>query len=289
MVPVEGIIYQGMDRIRATLAVLVMSLAAASADRPATAAAVPVDLELVLAVDVSGSIDKEDARLQREGYVAAIVDPRVVAAIRSGILGRIAVTYFEWAGGGWQEPVVGWRLIHDRASAGAFAAELDRTQINVGPWTSISSAIDYAVPLFADNGFEGTRRVIDISGDGPNNTGRMAPAARDQAVARGVVINGLPIVIERFNLSWASIPNLDRYYRDCVIGGPGAFVVVAEDYRAFAKAIRRKLILEIAGLFPSRGAPPAPRRIQLIPAAAHAEAPPCDIGERRFRGMRWDK
>ena len=278
-----------MDLIRTTLAVLMMSLAAASAAGPATAAAVPVDLELVLAVDVSGSIDEVDARLQRDGYIAAIVDPRIVAAIRSGILGRIAVTYFEWAGEGWQAPVVGWRLIHDRASAGAFAAELDRTPITVGPWTSISSAIDYAVKLFADNGFEGTRRVIDISGDGPNNTGRMAPAARDAAVARGVVINGLPIVIERFNLSWASIPNLDRYYRDCVIGGPGAFVVVAEDYRAFAKAIRRKLILEIAGLFPSRGALPAPRRMPFIPAAADAEAPPCDIGERRFRGMRWNE
>ena len=283
MVPVEGIGYQGMDRIRATLAVLVMSLAAASA------AAVPVDLELVLAVDVSGSIDEEDARLQRDGYVAAIVDPRVVAAIHSGILGRIAVTYFEWAGAGWQEPVVSWRLIHDRASAGAFAAELDRMPINVGPWTSISSAIDYAVPLFADNGFEGTRRVIDLSGDGPNNTGRMAPAARDEAVARGVVINGLPIVNERFNISWASIPNLGLYFRNCVIGGPGAFVVVADDFRAFAKAIRRKLILEIAGLFPGRGALPAPRRMPFIPAAADAGAPPCDIGERRFRRMRWNE
>ena len=278
-----------MDRIRATLAVLVMSLAVASAARPATAVAMSVDLELVLAVDVSGSIDEDEARLQRDGYVAAIVDPRVVAAIRSGVLGRIAVIYFEWAGERWQEPVVGWRLIHDRASAGAFAAELDRTPISVGPWTSISSAIDFAVPLFADNGFEGTRRVIDISGDGPNNTGRMAPTARDEAIARGIVINGLPIVNERFNISWASIPNLDLYYRNCVIGGPGAFIVVAEDFRAFAKAIRRKLILEIAGLFPGRHAPPAPRRILLIPTVADAKAPPCDIGERRFRSMRWEE
>jgi hypothetical protein len=266
-------------------------LVAALAALPAPAsAALPVDLELVLAVDVSGSIDEEEANLQRDGYVAAIADPRVVAAIRSGMLGRIAVTYFEWAGEGWQSPVIGWRLIRDAASARAFAAELTATPINVGPWTSIGSAVDYAVPLFAANDFEGTRRVIDISGDGPNNSGRMAPAARDNAVRKGVIINGLPIMNDRFNISRPPLPHLDLYYKKCVIGGPGAFIVVAQNFGDFARAIRRKLILEIAGLSPATTARSLPGngRARLIRVASDA-APPCDIGEQRFRGLIWDQ
>ncbi|MHA1108456.1 MAG: DUF1194 domain-containing protein, partial [Alphaproteobacteria bacterium] len=213
-----------------------------------------------------------------DGYVAAIKDPKVVAAITGGMLGRIAVTYFEWAGEGWQSPVVYWRTIHDQASARAFAAELANTQINVGPWTSISDAVDYAVPLFDDNEYDGTRRVIDISGDGPNNTGRLAPAARDDAVRRGVIINGLPIMNDRMNISRQPLPDLDLYYRKCVIGGPGAFIVVAHDFADFARAIRRKLILEIAGI------PPPLHRLLILAATARI-APPCDIGEQRFRGV----
>ena len=269
-----------MIGIRSTLFVLVAATLTSASSLTASAKT-PVDLELVLAVDVSGSIDEEEARLQRDGYVAAIADPRVVAAIRGGMLGRIAVTYFEWAGEGWQSPVMDWRMIHDQASARAFTAELAEMQINAGPWTSISSAIDFAVPRFAENDYDGTRRVIDISGDGANNTGRPAPAARDDAVRRGVIINGLPIVNERMNMSRRPIANLDLYYRNCVIGGPGAFIVVAHDFRDFARAIRRKLILEIAGI-------PAPPRPLLIPAAARI-APPCNIGEHRFRGIMNDE
>ncbi len=263
-----------MGHCLVVLAAVAAGLLAAPA---AFAAKVPVDLELVLAIDISGSIDEQEAGLQRDGYIAAIADAKVVAAIRSGMLGRIAVTYFEWAGEGWQEPVVGWRLIKDAASARSFAAELVQAEINSGPWTSIGSAIDYAVPLFSGNAFDGTRRVIDISGDGANNIGRMAPAARDDAVARGITINGLPIMNDRMNFWRRSIPDLDLYYRNCVIGGPGAFIVVARSFGDFARAIRRKLILEIAGLSPRP-------RAMLISAAAKI-APPCDIGEQRFRGL----
>lgn len=268
-----------MVGMRRYLFLFIAAVLATAFSRTATAKT-PVDLELVLAVDVSGSIDEEEARLQRDGYVAAIADPKVVAAITGGMLGRIAVTYFEWAGEGWQSPVLDWRVIRDQASASAFAAELAKVQINAGPWTSISSAIDFAVPRFAENDYDGTRRVIDISGDGANNSGRLAPVARDDAVRRGVIINGLPIVNDRMNISRRPIPNLDLYYRNCVIGGPGAFIVVAHDFRDFARAIRRKLILEIAGV----AVPPRPK---LIRAAARI-APPCDIGERRFRGIMTD-
>ena len=132
---------------------------------------VPVDLELILAVDVSGSVDEEEAQLQRQGYVAAIADPEVVRAITSGILGRIAVSYMEWAGDAWQELVLPWTLIDSPQTAQAFAAKLAATPLGTGPWTSISDAIRTATPMFDTNEFEGTRRIIDISGDGPNNTG----------------------------------------------------------------------------------------------------------------------
>ncbi len=267
-----------MSGMRRCVSVLVAAVAAYGLVVPAAfAAKLPVDLELVLAIDVSGSIDEDEASLQRDGYVAAIADKKIVAAIRSGMLGRIAVTYFEWAGEGWQQPVVDWRVIKDAASARAFAAELSRLPIDSGPWTSISSAIDFAVPLFAANDFDGTRRVLDISGDGANNIGRLAPAARDDAVRRGIIINGLPIMNDRMNFWRRPIPNLDLYYKNCVIGGPGAFIVVARNFVDFARAIRRKLILEIAGVSPR------PRAL-LILASADAP-PPCDIGERRFRGI----
>ena len=173
--------------------------------------------------------------------------------------------------------MIDWRVIKDAASAGAFAAELAGMPIDSGPWTSIGGAIDYAVPLFAANDFDGTRRVLDISGDGANNVGRMAPDARDDAVRRGIIINGLPIMNDRMNVWRRPIRDLDLYYKHCVIGGPGAFIVVARNFTDFARAIRRKLILEIAGAHPTP-------RAMLILASAKA-APPCDIGERRFRGI----
>jgi len=242
----------------------------------------PVDLELVLAVDVSRSIDANEARLQRKGYVAAFRDPDVIRAIRSGDIGRIAVAYFEWAGASPAQVVVDWTLIDGRESSHAFADALDRVSPSSALYTSISHAIDFALPLFEANGFEGVRRVIDVSGDGPNNWGALVTTARDKAVARGVTINGLPILDEGGGMySRFNIPNLDLYYRDCVIGGPGAFLVVAQDFTDFARAVRRKMILEIAGRAP-RETP----SLRLAQASRKARvSPPCDIGEQLLRSF----
>jgi hypothetical protein len=215
---------------------------------PASAQEIPVDLELVLAVDISGSVDEVEARLQREGYVAALRHPHVIEAIQSGMFGRIAVAYVEWAGDHYQRTMLEWTVIEDPASAADFADALAESPLLTAHWTSLSAAIDYAVPLFEDNGFKGFRRVIDISGDGYNNRGRPVEWVRDEAVAAGITINGLPIVNDRPN-PWGGRPpaDLDLYYEERVIGGPGAFMVVAEDYTAFASAILSKLLLEIAG------------------------------------------
>ncbi len=254
---------------------LALSLMLATLGLPA-AADTPVDLELVLAVDVSLSIDVAEAGLQREGYIRAFRDSEVVRAVRSGILGRIAVTYVEWAGPYQRRVVVGWTLVDGADTAAAFAAALELSAPGSARRTSISGAIDYALPLFAGNGFEGTRRVVDVSGDGPNNAGGLVTGARDRAVAAGFTVNGLPILDDSGGMySWYNIPDLDLYFRDCVIGGPGAFLVVAEDFRDFARAVRRKLILEIAGRTPA---------LQLAQFGADMrKSPPCDIGERLRR------
>ena len=230
-----------------------MALAAGAALLSASdagAADLPVDLELVLAADVSGSIDAEEGRQQREGYLAAIVDRAVIEAIGANFHRRIAVTYLEWASGDYQHVVVDWSLIEDAASATAFAARLAAAPWRSARWTSISAAIDAAVPLFDRNGYAGDRRVIDVSGDGPNNRGRALAAARDEAVARGIVINGLPILNDRpqpFDLPTPVAIDLDRYYADQVIGGPGSFVLPARGFADFRNAILSKLIREIAG------------------------------------------
>ena len=266
-----------MERLVPALPLLLAGMVFQAAARADT----PVDLELALAVDVSLSIDADEARLQRQGYVEAFRDPYVIGAIRSGVLGRIAVAYFEWAGTGSVRLVVGWTLIDGPDSARAFADTLDRNFLGSARYTSISGAIDFALPLF-DNGFEGTRRVIDVSGDGPNNRGRLVSRARDTAVASGITINGLPILDDGGGpFSRYNIPDLDLYYRDCVIGGPGAFLVVAVNFKDFARAIRRKLVLEIAG-------PTPPKPPRLLPAQAKSKArapPPCDIGEQLIRGI----
>jgi Protein of unknown function (DUF1194) len=198
-----------------------------------------VDLQLVLAVDASGSVDQRRFELQKQGYVAAFRDPRVLRAIQSGATQAIAVTMVQWTGPEFQLQVIPWTLIKDPATAHAFADAIEATprQLFSGG-TSISGAIDYAVPLILESQFKGARRVIDISGDGSNNRGRPAASARDDAVRAGIVINGLPIL--------ALEPDLDRYFSDLVIGGPGAFVIVAKSYETFAEAIIRKLIREMA-------------------------------------------
>ena len=275
--------------MRATVLALIIALAAA----PAAPAAQRVDLELALAIDVSGSIDEEEARLQRKGYVEAFTSPEVISAIRSGFLKRIAVTYFEWAGYDHHQRVVGWSLISDARSAAAFAGALAEKQLGIGPYTSISGAISYAMPLFEKNGYEGTRQVIDISGDGPNNSGRLVTLARAEALRAGFTINGLPIINTRpSRYGNPPMPNLDLYYRKCVIGGPRSFIVVAEDFRSFAKAIRKKLVLEIAG-----AEPPARARARYLASSVRSLPPPrraarntpaCDAGEMRHQSWSTD-
>jgi hypothetical protein len=231
------------------LSALLLALAAFAA-APGRAQ-VPVDLELVLAVDVSGSIDEDEARLQRNGYLSALIHDEVIQAIQSGPLGRIALAYVEWAGEHYQHTVVDWRLVEDPASAQTFAAALAGAPRRAERWTSISGALDYAVPMFERNAFEGTRKVIDVSGDGYNNSGRSVTMARDTAVAAGVTINGLPILNDRPTPGgWPAAADLDVYFKANVIGGPGAFIVPAHDFTAFAQAILTKLVLEIAGRQP---------------------------------------
>jgi hypothetical protein len=212
-------------------------------------AATEVDLELVLAVDVSRSMDFDELDVQREGYVSAFRHPEVISAIRSGPLGRIAVAYVEWAGPLNQATVIPWTLIDGEAAALAFAARLSATRRGRYMWTSISAGLVFAAAAFADNEFTSVRQVIDISGDGPNNRGMPIEPVRAGIAASGITINGLPLVVKRYGPY--SIPNLDMYYEDCVIGGPGAFLIPVHDMSQFALAVRRKLLLEIAGL-PSR-------------------------------------
>jgi hypothetical protein len=203
------------------------------------AAQTAVDLQLVLAVDASGSVNDYRFELQKQGYVAAFRDPQVLSAIRSGPQRSIAVTMVQWTGPALQVHVVPWTLIRDQATANAFAAAIDAAPRQLfGGGTSISGAIDNGLTLMPESRYRGTRRVIDISGDGANNRGRPVTQARDEAVAAGVVINGLPIL--------SLEPDLDRYYYEQVIGGPGAFVIAATSYETFADAIRKKLIIEIA-------------------------------------------
>jgi len=214
----------------------------------ATAEKLPVDLELVLAVDVSASMDRDEQRLQREGYVAAFRSPRVLQAIRSGPYGRIAVAYVEWGGPRSQDLVVPWELIDGDASAASVSRLLVQRPINHFTTTSISAALRFSVDLLDANGFASERQVIDISGDGPNDAGPPVAPARDAVIAEGVTVNGLPIMIHLASDNGQySIEGLDLYYEDCVVGGPGAFVVAITALDQFAAAIERKLIMEIAG------------------------------------------
>lgn len=246
---------------------------------------IDVDLQLILAVDVSASIDAEEGRLQRDGYVKALVDPLVVTAIQAGKHGRIAVAYTEWSGPLHQRVVADWRIIDGPESAVAFAALLDAAPNQAGQRTSISGAIQHAVAMFHKaKQFRAVRKAIDISGDGPNNGGFHVHRTRYHAFENGITINGLPIHNDRPSpLGIPAIPNIDLYYEDCVIGGPGAFIVVAETLRSFAAAVRRKLILEIAGLQP----PPTDRRLArpengIVPAQTRLGLTDCTIGERQY-------
>ena len=213
---------------------------------PARAQNAAVDLQLVMAVDVSRSIDEEEARLQREGYQTAMTDPRVLAAISGGMLGAIAVAYVEWAGYGHQQLVMAWTRIGNPADAAAWSNRLAQSPRRSVSWTSISGALAFSRQVLADCPFEGTRRVIDVSGDGVNNNGPSPEHERDRLLDEGVTINGLPIVNDRPNFGVTPGLDLETHYRTSVIGGPGAFLIVATDFTAFGDAIRRKLVQEIA-------------------------------------------
>lgn len=221
------------------LSFLILGLAAARAQS--------VDLELVLAADGSGSIDDDELRLQREGWAGALTSPDVLAAINSGLIGAIAVAYVEWGGPYSQVTVVDWQIIRDAASAEDFAAKLRTRPRGAVGYNSISNAIDHSVRLVEGNTITGTRKVIDVSGDGPNIGGRPLADARADALAKGFTINALAIRRPGGRPGGPGGMSLETYYADALIGGPGAFVEIADETRPFAVAARRKLVAEIAG------------------------------------------
>jgi uncharacterized protein DUF1194 len=238
-----------------------------------------VDVELVLAVDVSYSMDMDELAIQREGYAQAIVSKDFLQALKTGPHGKIAVTYFEWAASTDQKIIIPWRVIDGPETADAVAAEIMKTPIRRASRTSISGAINFAMPLFEENPYHGLRRVIDISGDGPNNNGSPVTLARDTALEKGIIINGLPIMVKEPSFSTMDIENLDLYYEDCVIGGPGSFVVTIKDREKFKEAIRTKLIMEVADLGPKR---------RLVPVADKEPRVSCMIGEKIWQD-RWGR
>lgn len=238
-----------------------------------------VDVELVLAVDVSYSMDMDELAVQREGYAQAIVSKEFLQALKSLPNGRISVTYFEWAASSDQKIIIPWRLIDGPETADAVADEILKTPIRRASRTSISGAIYFALPLFEADPYRGLRRVIDISGDGPNNNGAPVIGARDMALSKGITINGLPIMVKEPSYSTMDIENLDWYYEDCVIGGPGSFVVAIKDRAKFREAIRTKLLLEVAGRTPDR---------PIVPVAETEPRVSCLIGEKIWQD-RWGR
>lgn len=239
--------------------------------------AAPVDVELVIAVDISYSMDPDEQALQREGYVLALTSKEFLQALRQGANGKIAITYVEWAGQFDQKILMPWRLIDGPEAADAVAAEIARAPYRRASRTSISGALRFAKPLFDDSGYRGLRRVIDVSGDGANNAGPLVVPMRDDVLAAGITINGLPIMLKRPYTGTMDIDNLDVYYEDCVIGGPGAFVIPIREREKFIEATRTKLVLEIAERQPK------PR---VVPVSSHAPRISCTIGERMWQD-RW--
>lgn len=241
-----------------------------------------VDVELFIAVDVSRSMAPAELEIQRQGYAAALRSNEVIAAIKGGLIGTVALTYVEWSGDYGQRVVIPWTAVSTRVEAEAFA---DRIAANArsAMWrTSISGAIRFADHSIATNDFRGLRRVVDISGDGPNNQGGPVTAARDRAIASGLTINGLPLMTrDGIGSNW-HLEDLDEYYRYCVIGGPGAFTIPVTDWAGFAAAVKRKLVLEIAGLVPNAAA-------RIVPVQYYGmseDGYDCEIGERIWRENR---
>ena len=254
--------------------IALVSLFCASAAEAETA----VDLELVLAVDTSRSMDRDELTLQREGYAAALEHPAVASALASGPLGKAAIMYFEWGGPGWHRVLVPWTLIETPEDARAVAATL-RTQPIAGQrGTSISDAMERAAERIETNAFEGTRKVIDISGDGPNNQGRPVLEVRAEVAAKGIEINGLPFMIKEPGGAY-SIEDLDIYYETCVITGENAFVIPIFRMDRLVASIRQKLVLEVSGR-------PGPPNTRVRPALAATD---CMIGEKLRNRREWER
>jgi hypothetical protein len=252
-----------------------------------------IDLALALAIDISGSIDPEEAQLQRQGYVEAFRDPVIVRAILGGPNGRIAVAYYEWSDSWMQKLLIDWTLLDSETAIAAFAQRLADTPLSIARRTSISGAIRYAIPLFGRSPYTPTRKVLDISGDGSNNDGALVTDMRYEALKERIAINGLPIMNDRPNpFGFPNETDLDQYYLHCVTGGPRSFVEVARSFEDFPRAVRKKLLQEVA----DRG----PRLLR--PGVVLAQAgrrdigepdytkfvrpgyePGCDVGERRSR------
>jgi len=233
---------------------LVGSLATLAAAVPARADTA-VDLQLVLAVDVSRSIDEVEAELQRRGYIDAMTNPRVVDAITSGEHKRIALCYTEWAGTHYQVVVIDWSVIDSPAAARRFADKLTEAPRTSQSWTAVGAALAFAAQRFDDSGFTSKRRVIDISGDGRTNDGPPAELVRDRLVTQGIVINGLPVMMNRTNFGRPPDLGLDKYYEENVIGGAGSFMISAASFDDFGRAVRNKLIREISAAPTSRATP----------------------------------
>jgi hypothetical protein len=257
-----------VNRLLSTLAFLLLA-GDALAGGPAGAEQ-PLDVALVVAVDVSSSMEGEEQGLQRQGFIDAFRSALVHDAIKNGLHGRIAVTYVEWSGAKDQRVLVPWTIIDSPESALSFAGHLAYQPIRQAGMTSISGVIDHSRKLFADLGGMPVRRVIDISGDGPNNDGRHVTYARDEATADGIVINGLPIMFKRTPGS-KEPDDLDLYFKECVIGGMGAFVLPLHDPEQFAMVVRTKIMREIAGI--------GDRRPLIVPA--QLQNMNCLTGERR--------
>ncbi len=269
-----------LSRLTAVTAILLTIATGLLAGAAAQSAKGPrVDLELILAVDISMSMDVDEQRLQRQGYIAALRDPELHRAIATGPMRRIGITYFEWAGQAYRTVIVPWTIIDGADAANRVADALDTAPISRNRFTSISGALYFAHQLFAASPFTPSRRVVDVSGDGPNNNGGPVLEARAALLRDDVTINGLPIVIKRGSNTF-DIENLDSYYRECVIGGVGAFVIPIRDEADFFIATRTKLLREIAAADP-------PARLIRTQAAASPATPEttynCLIGEQLWQ------
>jgi hypothetical protein len=256
-----------------SLTALLMVLGLATPTTEAISRDTEVDLALVLAVDVSFSMTEDEQELQRQGFIEAFRSPEVHKAIRKGMLGRMAVTYFEWSGTEHQQVIVPWTVIELPEDALGVAARLTQRPVRRIGYTSISAAIDFSLQLFNDSGLQAARQAIDISGDGPNNEGRPVTQARDEAVAHGITINGLPIMLNEAD-AFGSSERLDLYYRDCVIAGQGAFMIPIRERQQFVEAVRNKIIREIAARSAAR---------PLVQQAQSASPRECQVGENQAR------